>query len=194
MNFLAHSFLSFRNEDLLFGNFIGDFIKGRQWEQLPPQVGAGVVLHRAIDAFTDGHAVVSECKTIIRPWAGRYAGPVVDILFDHILAQNWEQFAAEPLDQFIAFVYDILHRRQAEAPSILQSRLPYMLAGRFLDEYRTESGMRQVFERFSRRIPLEKAGKDVLDGFYANEEVFKAGFFEFFPALTLETAVFTPEK
>ena len=87
MNFLAHSFLSF-NDQQIVGNLIGDFIKNRDRKHLPELVQQGIILHRAIDAFTDVHPKVSEAKTVFQPLVRLYAGAFVDVVFDYFLAND----------------------------------------------------------------------------------------------------------
>ena len=190
MNFLAHCFLSHDDEDVLVGNFIGDFVKGRAWEQYAPTVQRGILLHRAIDGFTDAHALCRQSAARLRPYAGRYAPAVLDILVDHLLAQNWARYTAVPLDDFIDKTYEILGRRAPEFPAELAARLPFMLAGRFLDEYKTEAGMCTVLARFSRRVPLAEQGRSVLEAFFAEFEVYDADFQQFFPELMEEARRF----
>lgn len=62
MNFLAHAFLSGDDPDVLFGNFVADSIKGNMLTNYSPEIQKGVVLHRAIDEFTDHHPVVRLLK------------------------------------------------------------------------------------------------------------------------------------
>ena len=67
MNYLAHAYLSFGEPDILIGNMISDFIKGKkQFDYLLP-VQKGIQLHRAIDEFTDFHAVTKEAKQLLKP-------------------------------------------------------------------------------------------------------------------------------
>ncbi|MDC1402054.1 DUF479 domain-containing protein, partial [Flavobacteriaceae bacterium] len=49
MNFLAHIYLSGNNNDLRFGNFIADSIRGKQYQDFSPSVQKGIFLHREID-------------------------------------------------------------------------------------------------------------------------------------------------
>ena len=49
MNYLGHALLSGDDENLLTGNFIGDFVKGNSWQNFPEGIGRGVLLHRAIE-------------------------------------------------------------------------------------------------------------------------------------------------
>ena len=81
MNFLAHSILSFSDEQIV-GNLIGDFIKNRDKKKLPEKIQQGVMMHRAIDAFTDVHPKVSEAKTVFQPLVRLYSGAFVDVVFD----------------------------------------------------------------------------------------------------------------
>ena len=82
MNFLAHSFLSYSEEQLV-GNMIADFIKNRDLASLPEGIQEGVKLHRIIDSFTDSHDVVKNAKKPFQPLVRLYAGAFVDVSFDH---------------------------------------------------------------------------------------------------------------
>ena len=49
MNYLAHAFLSFDDPELLVGNMISDFVKGKQKFGYPSGIQEGIALHRAIE-------------------------------------------------------------------------------------------------------------------------------------------------
>lgn len=188
MNHLAHCFLSFDNEDLLVGNFIGDFVKGSAWKNYPAGVQRGILLHRAIDSFTDNHEMTQRSKERIRPFAGRYAAPVVDVLYDHLLAIHWEKYTDEPFDVFTEKVYARLEKRAAEMPEELQERLPRMLTGKFLHGYQTREGMEWVLNRFSRRMVGGMDAAGLSDFFFSEIEVFSEDFNGFFPELIAEAS------
>ncbi|MGB7396049.1 MAG: DUF479 domain-containing protein, partial [Pricia sp.] len=57
MNFLAHIYLSFGDDDISLGNFIADSIRGNKFKHLPHRVQQGIILHREIDTFTDAHPI-----------------------------------------------------------------------------------------------------------------------------------------
>ena len=80
MNFLAHTFLSFTDEQIV-GNMIGDFIKNKNRQNLSEEIQQGITLHRAIDAFTDLHPKVLEAKTVFQPIVRLYSGAFVDVVF-----------------------------------------------------------------------------------------------------------------
>src|SRR5215469_9040266 len=88
MNYLAHAYLSFDIPEVTVGNMISDFVKGRQKEAYPPKIRQGIQLHRAIDAFTDTHAVTRRAKSWFRQDYGGYSGPLTDIIYDHFLARD----------------------------------------------------------------------------------------------------------
>lgn len=194
MNHLAHCFLSFGNDDLLLGNFIGDYVKGNDWQQYPRGVQVGLLLHRRIDSFTDGHERVRACTGRIRLFAGRFAGPVCDILFDHLLVRAWSQHADVPLQTFTQNTYAGLTRRAAEMPDFLQERLPRMIAGDFLGGYAYRAGLEFVFERFIRRLPASMDYQALLDFFESRLPEFDADFAVFFPELVAEAQRFVASE
>ena len=53
MNYLAHLVLSGKNEEVLFGNFIADAVKGKSYLTWSKNIQKGILLHRFIDHYTD---------------------------------------------------------------------------------------------------------------------------------------------
>ena len=74
MNYLAHIFLSGKNREIQIGNFVGDAVKGRTYENYPSGFREGILLHREIDDYTDHHLVVREAIDMLRGDFGRYSG------------------------------------------------------------------------------------------------------------------------
>lgn len=183
MNHLAHCFLSFGDEDLLLGNFIGDFVKGRDWENYPRPVQRGILLHRAIDSYTDNHALTDRSVARIRTLARRYAPPFVDILYDHLLAIHWEKHSPEAFQAFAQKTYTQLENRAAEMPPILQERLPKMIAGQFLHGYTHREGLDWVLNRFSTRLSGQFDIQALSNTFFEQIEGFSEDFNGFFPEL-----------
>lgn len=183
MNHLAHCLLSFGDSDLLVGNFIADFVKGRAWQTYAPGVQRGILLHRAIDAYTDEHPLVRQSVVRLRPYAGRYGGPVVDILYDYLLARHWAICTMEPFAEFTQKTYNMLAERRIDMPEPLRERLPHMLAGQFLDGYAHREGLEWVLGRFSRRLPVGFDWRALWMFFLENEVTFSGDFLGFFPEL-----------
>lgn len=183
MNHLAHCFLSLNDEDLLLGNFIGDFVKGHDWQHYPRPVQKGILLHRTIDSFTDYHAITDRSVDRIRPFAGRYSPPFVDILYDHLLAIFWNNYTEESFDDFADRTYRQLESRAVEMPTVLRERLPKMIAGRFLHGYTSREGLEWVLDRFSLRLAGHFDAKGLSAFFFQELPAFSADFNAFFPEL-----------
>ncbi len=88
MNYLAHAYLSFEITDITVGNMISDFVKGKQKFDYPLTIQHGIMLHRAIDGFTDTHPITREAKSFFKGAYGPYSGPLVDVVYDHFLAND----------------------------------------------------------------------------------------------------------
>ena len=117
MNYLAHAYLSFNLPDILVGNMINDFIKGKKQFDYPAAVQKGIQLHRAIDAFTDSHDATKKLKSFFHPHYRLYAGAFADVVYDHFLANDKNEFATESdLKQFSESTYEILEKNYSLLP------------------------------------------------------------------------------
>jgi len=100
VNFLAHLWLTDRAGLPLAGAILGDVLHGALPAHMPEPLAHSVRLHRAVDARTDRHPRVVAARGRFAPGARRYAGIVLDLLFDHALALDWPAFSAQPLREF----------------------------------------------------------------------------------------------
>ncbi|HCX88427.1 MAG TPA: DUF479 domain-containing protein, partial [Gammaproteobacteria bacterium] len=116
MNTLAHLYLSGDDPELILGNFIGDSVRGDEFSQLEQRVQQGVMLHRKIDRFTDGHPVFRQISALMRKDFGRYCSVVADVFLDHFLAREWERFDSRPLEDYTRWIHQILARRIDTCP------------------------------------------------------------------------------
>jgi acyl carrier protein phosphodiesterase len=189
MNFLAHLFLSGPTDgpayaDVLLGNFIADSVPGRQLENYPPAVQAGIRLHRAIDTFTDQHPVVRRSTQRLREAGyGKYAGVVSDMFFDHFLARAFAQFSAENLPDFTQRVYAMLESRAAEMPARVQHFLPYLVRQDWIMGYTSFEGLARALSGLSRRATPGSNMETATQELQANYAAYEADFEEFFPQL-----------
>lgn len=102
MNFLAHLWLAEQARLPLAGAILGDVLRGVLPADLPAPLAASVRLHRRIDALTDRHPRVQAARSQFRAGPRRYAGIVIDVAFDHVLARDWTAYSDEPLAAFAA--------------------------------------------------------------------------------------------
>jgi acyl carrier protein phosphodiesterase len=100
MNFLAHLWLAEQARLPLAGAILGDVLRGPMPETMPPDLAQSVQLHRRLDAATDRHPRVQAARSAFAPGERRYAGIVLDLLYDHVLAQDWPRYSAEPIGDF----------------------------------------------------------------------------------------------
>jgi len=149
MNFLAHLYLSGSDINIRLGNFIGDYVKGMHFESYPHAVQKGIMLHRAIDSFTDKHPGTHKCIEILRPGYGKYAGVVVDVLFDHILAKEWARYSNEDLKSFTRKFYLQMLQHYILLPERPKKFLPFMIQSNRLYSYRTLEGVKRAIEIMS---------------------------------------------
>ncbi len=151
MNYLAHAYLSFSNEEIMVGNMISDFVKGKRKFDYPAVIQKGIALHRSIDQFTDGHAATKQAKEFLKPAVGLYAGAFIDVVYDHFLAvdgSNWDKYG---LGEFSSGVYDVLTRHHDHLPERLQQMLPYMKSQDWLFNYQFTWGIEKSFQGIVRR-------------------------------------------
>lgn len=152
MNLLAHAYLSFNNDDILAGNMISDYVKGKSKFLYPAGIQEGIALHRAIDTFTDAHEATKEAKEFFRPYYRLYAGPCIDVVYDHFLANDNNQFASEAaLKSFAAATYKSLAENKQYMPDKFAVMFPYMQAQDWLYHYRFKFGIEKSFAGLVRR-------------------------------------------
>ncbi|MFD2570376.1 ACP phosphodiesterase [Spirosoma soli] len=196
MNILAHAYLSNRNEGLLIGNFIGDFIKGdpaNPRHKLSADVIAGIRVHRAIDTFTDEHPDVAAVRQLLRPRCHKYAGVAVDVFFDHFLAINFRQLTGEPLHEFTQYFYQTLQRNSARFPVPAIRMLDAMMRYDWLIQYQTAEGIDRSLKGVSRRTVYPSGLDTAIVDFERYYEQIGERFGHFWPELvshirqTLET-------
>lgn len=162
MNYLGHALLSFGKPEILAGNMIGDYVKGKQiLETFPAGIKQGIMLHRKIDAFADTHPATLKAKNLFRPDYRLYAGAFVDSMYDHFLANDPHYFAREQdLATFAQEVYQSLEQQKQWLPQSFQEMLPHMVSHNWLYNYRTLKGMQNSFKGLVRRAKyLESSDK-----------------------------------
>jgi acyl carrier protein phosphodiesterase len=180
MNFLAHSYLSGQFDDILVGNLMGDFVKGKLGRELSGDFLKGLDLHRKIDSFTDTHPIVKLSKSRLFPTYRHYGGVITDLYFDHFLASKWEQYANLPLKDFARQVYHLLDSRQLLLPKPMQVVVFYMQSQNWLVSYASVEGMDRAFKGLARRTKfksgMEYAVRDLRKDYALYQEEFEGYF------------------
>ena len=180
MNFLAHIYLSGDSREILIGNFIGDYVKGKNISGYPEKVKQGIMLHRKIDSFTDSHILTRSSKKVIAEKYGLYAGIVVDIYYDHFLSANWHLYSEIPLREYIHDRYRLLDSGFSIFPAGVKSWFPYFIKSNWLETYIHFNGLNMVFKRMSYRTSLPDHSDYAVSQLKENYDFLKENFIEFF--------------
>ena len=181
MNFLAHIYLSGDNDLIKIGNFMADGIRGRQYEKYPLEIQKGIILHRAIDTFTDAHPIFRQSTKRLHQNYHHYAGVIVDVFYDHFLAKNWNTYSDERLEDFVARFYQSL----SDNKSVLSVRtlmvMPYMFEQNWLVSYQTVEGINRILTQMDHRtknLSKMRFATNELSEFYSEFENEFTKFFE----------------
>ena len=183
MNYLAHAYLSFGDEQVLVGNLISDFVKGKKKFNYPEGIQRGIVLHRAIDTYTDAHAVTKLAKDIFRPQYRLYSGAFIDVVYDHFLATDPGEFSETALREFSKNTYDILDRHSNYFPDRFAGMFPYMRSQNWLFNYRTMWGTESSFGGVVRRATYLQESQTACLLFEENYQALQHHYQAFFPDL-----------
>jgi acyl carrier protein phosphodiesterase len=180
MNFLAHIYLSGSEHEILIGNFIADSIRGKQFDAYQNSIQQGILLHREIDEYTDSHPVVLECVEKLKVTQGRYASVVIDILFDHYLARNWNRYSQEDLATHIDYVYELMQSNLSILPAKFQKMLPYMIEDNWLWQYQFKEGISKAFEGIARRASFDSNMAETMNYIADDHDYYESQFHLFF--------------
>lgn len=188
MNHLAHALVAAPAADVMFGSLIADFLRGALDPNLPRGVRIGIALHRAVDTYTDAHPDVVAARALFDPPYRRYAGIVLDVWFDHLLARNWSRHADGNLVAFSREVQELLAARNAELPSRMHGFANYMRAHDLPGAYRDVEVIENVLQGLSQRLSRENPLAHALPVVQARAPEIQRRFDAFFPDLLAHAA------
>ena len=183
MNLLAHALLAAPDDERMFGSLIGDFVRGAIDPALPSGVRDGIALHRAIDTYTDAHPEVIAARTLFEPPFRRYAGIMLDVWFDHLLAREWAQYGDGALDEFSSRVRSLLDAHRALVPARMHGFVAYLHAHDLPAAYRDAGVIGNALRGISARLTRPNPLADALPVLIALDAELQARFDRFFPQL-----------
>lgn len=183
MNFLAHAYLSFNQDEILIGNFIGDFVKGKMIDTYPTGIRQGIRLHREIDKFTDTHPLVKASQSYLRPTFGHYSTVITDIFFDYFLGKYWEKYSQKSLEIFAEETYQTVSKYTENLPEEFGEMFYWMRSQNWLLSYRTIEGIQRSLTGLSKRTRFESKMEFATEFLLEKENEFELIFFAFFKDL-----------
>lgn len=183
MNYLAHLFLAGNEPEIILGNFIADHVKGSDVLKYSEKVQSGIMMHRAIDTYTDQHDIVRQSIARLRTDFRKYAGVVVDMYYDHFLSLHWPEYSATDIHTFTATRYEILNGFSEILPARSSRLLFFMEKQNWLLSYASFDGMQQAFNGMSRRTTFVSNMEQAVENLKADYDAFESEFRQFFPEL-----------
>jgi len=183
LNYLAHIYLSGNHEEILVGNFIGDYVKGFELGRYPEMVRKGIMLHRHIDSFTDTNLIVRRSKSRIAEKYHKYSGIIIDIFYDHFLVNTWRDYSSMPIDDFVLQVHSVLMRYLDTLPEGVRLFLPSFIKNNWIQKYSTIEGIEDVLHRMSSRTTLPEETDFAIQILRSEYDKLGAEFKAFFPSL-----------
>jgi acyl carrier protein phosphodiesterase len=184
MNYLAHAYLSFNDPQILVGNMISDFVKGKKQFDFAADIQRGIRLHRAIDDFTDTHEATREIKELFRADYRLYSGAFTDIVLDYFLANDVREFADE--SALMTFTQQVYTSLDEQVHSLPDTFIPFFMSMKkhdFLYHYRFQWGIRNSFEGMARRAKYISDASTAFAIFQENIQVIQPYYDQFFPLL-----------
>lgn len=185
MNYLAHAYLSFKNNEILLGNMISDFVKGKHQYDYPDVVHKGIVLHRYIDAFTDTHPATQKAKAVFKTDYRLYSGAFVDVAYDHFLANDSNEFLDDGLLQFSLNTYKGLSLQENLMPEKFKKMFYYMQLQNWLCNYKTREGLYQSFGGLVKRAAYLHNSLSAINSFDNNYDFLRDCYLIFWKDLKL---------
>lgn len=182
MNFLAHSFLSFTDGQIV-GNMIADFVKNSERDSLPIEVQEGIKIHREIDTYTDQHPITSEAKKVFAPLVRLYSGAFVDVAMDYFLANDLSIHSPQGWEKHAQHVYKTLWSYQDILPERFLQMLPKMEEDDWLFNYRYDWGIKFSIQNVLNKAKYLEKNLPVFPIFLEQKVVLGKCYQAFFPDL-----------
>jgi acyl carrier protein phosphodiesterase len=161
---------------------------------LPAPIRAGLDNHRAVDRFTDSHALVLELKRGFSRKRRRFAGIALDIYFDHLLLHYWDRFEQRGQDDLIAEFY----RRMAVGEQLMPGADMRRVTRRMIDydwfrSYRDIDAVAESLDRVAARIRFDNEFGNAIEDLQRDDDAIRGAFLEFYPQLQAHVAALAIE-
>lgn len=183
MHFLAHLHLAEGNPYEQIGQIAGDFAKGLVLGDQHPEVARGIRRHRRCDSFTDSHPNMLRSKALMNGPYRRYAGLVLDLYYDHLLAEHWSELGFGQLRDDTHAIYASLDGSRQHWTTGMERFTDYLIESDMLYRLKEpevmEAGLIRIASRLKRQVDLRPAIIQVTAESSAHRELF----LDFYPQL-----------
>ena len=183
VNYLAHLRLAEDTAQSRTGNIMGDFRKFLNGQELPGEVYAGIENHQRVDRFTDNHPLVLESKTLFSSRRRRFAGIMLDVVFDHFLIRYWNDYYEDRPEEFIQQSYADLRSMRNIMPPRMKHVVSMMSDHDWLGSYRHLENVGRALDGISSRIRFENTFSGALEELEKHYLQLETNFQGFYPEL-----------
>lgn len=183
MNFFAHLVLAEPTPQSRLGNLMGDFCQGLDLKTLPLPVQAGIWRHRAIDRFTDAATEVLQAKTLFSPARRRFAPVMLDVLFDHLLLQQWAQLDSRPLAPMCQQFYRQLWQQRSAMPPAMAATVAAIVQQDWFRSYQQLDNIGMALDRIANRIRFAHQFTGSIEEIHQHLPELQTLFLQFYPKL-----------
>lgn len=161
MNYLAHSVISLEidkkiNGNTLYGNFAGDFYKGRLEKiNLQENLKSGIILHRLIDKISDREE--NFLNELLRKKFGIFKGIVSDMYIDHFLCKNFEDIfrknsGFENVEKVERKIIQRIEKYDKFFPNDFKGFFNWLKREKVLTRYKNLEFLEKIFCGMSKRV------------------------------------------
>lgn len=185
MNYLAHQYLSFKQEEIQLGNLYGEVVRGKVFSNYSEGIQLGIKLHRLIDSFTDENEIVKRSTKIFHENYGKYSPVIIDILYDYFLIKNWNDYSETPFEKYIEDTYSLFRKHFDTFPPQLQHIIKYMLKMDWFRNYQSKEGIRRTLEGIGKRAKFQNNIENAINELIIHESELNRDFSQFFPEIIL---------
>lgn len=183
MNLVAHQYLSFNNPSLQIGNLLGEVVKGNRYLDYPLSIQNGILLHRAIDSFTDNHPIVKKSCSYFHESQSKYSPIIIDLIYDYFLIKHWRKFHPISFQQFKENCYDLFHYNYDNFPDTLKEIIDHLLRYDWFENYSTIEGIQKTLNGISKRTKFENNLTSATKTIQNHLQNLEEDFLTFFPEL-----------
>ncbi len=180
MNYLAHLYLSGPSDGIRLGNFIGDYVKGNRFSRYPPEIRKGILLHRQIDSFMDEHPLSQASAELFRARYTRFSRVIIDVVYDHYLAKNWDKYSDQSLHDFVNEVHKLFISHYFILPPQVRQFLPFLIRSRRMENYKNLSGIEKTLKIMASHTILPDHSAWAVEQIVKNDDQLQEQFTAFF--------------
>lgn len=184
MNFLAHLLLAENEDEARVGQVLADFVSAASIGTFAAGIQAGIRAHQRIDAFTDSQPTFARARRRLHPPYRRWGGVLLDVYFDHFLANAWDRHGdGSRLPEFAESCYQTLRQYRHLPARGFQVAIDAMRRDNWLVRYRDLRGIDRTLRGIARHCSHENPLNTGIKVLEANYESLRSDFEIFFPEL-----------